>query len=397
MALKFPPRLLIASGVLVLGLACWWLLRPQVPGAEVSAGQDSAATADAPNLRTQRNPPSREPSVETIHDAALLQLIGKAEDEFSRSRDAESSRTILDVLRQSIREAPDEQAAAAAMAIFLNSGRDVSTQLPFDVGEDGILETAPTLRTALLDLLVTLDPTLALEMARSIMDQTQSPDEYALALRNLAWNDLNGDLQAELGARFQDLLETDDWRKFPSAGYLEAFDVAVQLNSPIQYAALLDVAAEGSATANTSLTRASMMALDRMTLRNPGLLGSRFSEDPTLSGIEPKLRASLLSRLNLADPAQREIFVSYLTTTDHGEEEMDYFTKLFPNGNYLHGHWMITTPESSPSIAQRAEEDSKVLALLDQIAAENPAVQSSLAFASIKSRLQKITTSSAAK
>lgn len=396
MVLKPSPRFLVVSGVLVLGLACWWLLRPQVSGTGESATPNPTATAGEPNLRMQRNPPSRESGVETIHDAALLQMIAKAEDEFSRSPDAEASRTILDVLRQSIREVPDEQAAAAALAIFLNSGRDVPTQLPFDVGEDGILETAPTLRTALLNLLVTLDPTLALEMARLIMDQTQSPDEYALALRNLAWNDLDGDLQKELGSRFQDLLDADDWRKFPSAGYLEAFDAAVQLSSPTQYEALLEVSAEASATSNSSLTRASMMALDRMTLRKPSLLSSRFSEDPTLAGIEPKLRASLLSRLNLTDPAQREIFVSYLTTTDHGEEEMDYFTKLFPNGNYLHGHWLITTPESSPSIAERAEEDRKVLTLLDQIAAENPAVQSSLAFAAIRNRLQKITTSSAA-
>ncbi|MCU0749383.1 MAG: hypothetical protein MUF13_07550, partial [Akkermansiaceae bacterium] len=121
-------------------------------------------------------------------------MIEKFRDEFARSPDAETSREILEALRQTIREAPDEQEAAAALASYLKSGVDVFTKLPFEVGEEGMLATAPTLRTALLDLLVTLDPTLALELARTIMNQTSSPDEYAIALRNLAWNDLDGDL-----------------------------------------------------------------------------------------------------------------------------------------------------------------------------------------------------------
>ncbi len=383
-------RVAIAAGLVVLFLAIGWYLRPP-SFLRNNPGMGSAAY-EAPS--TKRSPrPIHDPETSAGADAntAISKIIARFHEEFARSPDAETSREILESLRQSIREAADEQATAVALGQFLNSGTDVATKLPFEVGEEGMLETAPTLRTALLDLLVTLDPTLALDVARSIMDDTSSPDEYAIALRNLAWNDLEGDLHAELATRFQQLIARDDWRRTPSAGFLEAFDAAVQLNSSTQFTVLLELAIEGAGTANPSLTRASMMALDRMTLRNPDLLTRQFSSDPSLAGIDPKLRASLLSRLDLTDSTQREIFATYLTTATHGEGEMEYFGQLFPNGNYLHGHWMITTPEATPSIAQRAEEDRKVLAQLQLLATEVPSVQASQAFVSIKSRLEEVT------
>lgn len=384
-------RPILAATLLFFVAAGAWILWRETTDRAQNPPAASTEPASLPVHRSSRGASEREKSGPPAVDASLLMRIEKYQDEFSRSADAARSREILDALRQTLREAPDEQAAAAAMAAFLKSGADVSTRLPFEVGAEGILETAPTLRTALLDLLVTLDPSLALEMARSIMDQTSSPDEYAIALRNLAWNDLDGDLQPELAERFQRLIDRDEWRNSPSAGFLEAFDAAVQLGSPPQFSSLLEMAAEGTEKANSSLTRASMMSLDRMTLRNPELLTRQFTADPALSGIEPKLRASLLSRLDLADPTQREIFANYLTATPHGEGELEYFGQLFPNGNYLHGHWMITTPESTPSIAERSAEDRKVLAQLDELAAEKPEIQTSQAFVSIKRRLLKIT------
>lgn len=391
---KFRLRLIfLATAVIFVCLAAWVLWPASVrqsdePEADPDLLKAASLRHPAPAVSIPQQSETSDPG---SPDQALLQMIGKSHEEFSRSPDATTSREILDVLRQSIREAPDELAAAAALASYLKSGKDVSTKLPFEVGAEGVLETAPTLRTALLDLLVTLDPTLALEIARSIMDHTSSPDEYAIALRNLAWNDLNGDLQPELAERFKQLMDQEEWRRAPSAGFLEAFDAAVQLSSPPQFASLLEIAAEGALISNSSLTRASMMALDRMILRNPELLTRQFATDPTLSGIAPKLRASLLSRLDLADPDQQEIFTTYLTATTHGEGELEYFGQLFPNGNYLHGHWMITTPESTPSIAQRAEEDRKVLAQLDQLGLKKTEIQTSQAFVSIKRRLSEIT------
>jgi hypothetical protein len=383
-------RIIGISLLIVVAVSAWILWRNTAGSADKTPAL-SSESASQPPRRPSREPLARETVNPPAGDASLFTMIGKYRDEFSRSADAVRSRDILEALRQTLREAPDEQAAAAAVSAFLHSGADVSTRLPFAVGQEGMLETAPTLRTALLDMLVALDPSLALEVARSIMDHTRSPDEYAIALRNLAWNDLDGDLRPELAARFKQLIERDEWRKSPTAGFLEAFDAAVQLNSPTQFSALLQMAVEGAEQANSSLTRASMVALDRMTLRNPELLTRHFAADPTLSGIEPKLRASLLSRLDLADSAQRDVFATYLTATPHGDGEMEYFGQLFPNGNYLHGHWMITTPESTPSIAERSADDREVIAQLDQLVAEKPEIQTHQAFVSIKRRLLEMT------
>jgi len=82
---------------------------------------------------------------------------------------------------------PDE--SAAAIIHELESGRDVSTGLEFEVGDEG-LQSAPTWRVFLLDLLGTIDPKAAADFCRALLAgrvgcvAAQHPAQLAVALRS---------------------------------------------------------------------------------------------------------------------------------------------------------------------------------------------------------------------
>jgi hypothetical protein len=155
---------------------------------------------------------------------------------------------------------------------------------------------------------------------------------------------------------------------------------------------MLGVGARASSEQDAVLARASFVALDRMVIHDPALLVNAFAVDPGMSGIAPDQRASLMSRLDLVDPAQRDLFVRYLAETEHGEGELDYFAELFPNGNYLHGNWLITSLDPALSMQARLEADRKVLTELDRMIADgNQPIQT---IVKIRERLQKMTLAS---
>jgi hypothetical protein len=193
----------------------------------------------------------------------------------------------------------------------------------------------------------------------------------------------------ELNVRLKQMIETDAWASDPSAGFLEALDAGVTISDGVAFGAMLDLGAKAHNGQNENLARAAMVALDRMVLRDPGLLLNSFAVDPKLSGIAPDQRASLMSRLDLTDPSQRDLFSRYVTGGNHGEGELEYFAELFPNGNYLHGNWLITSLDSTLSLQERRETDRKVLAELDQmIVAEK---QPNQTIVRIRERLQQMT------
>ena len=320
-------------------------------------------------------------------DAATADLIALSLEKFRSAKDVKESLTILNALRDGIRQAP-EDGAAKAILDFLKSGEDASTHLPFIVGAQGAMESSPTLRTALLDLLPSLDPTAALDVARELMDRKSSPDEYALSLRNMAWNDLDGDLKKELASRLDAMLQVPDWLATPSAGFLEGFDVAVEISDLRSFKQMLGLVRNDPGEAAKSLARASFIALDRMILRNPSLLTDAAAQDPAFLDAAPQQRASLMSRLDLTVPDQRTLFIRYLSQPNHGPEEMDYFAEIFPNGNYLDGHRLVTTGEDTHTIASRQQADRDTLREIEKMSA-SPGTTAVLA--RIRERLKEFT------
>lgn len=384
------PWFLLAAALLCLA---WFL--PDILRVETKNPEPAENRRPVSSQRAKAAPPGDDSAVAAPVDssvpasAEVAKLIARSMDRFLASTGEEESRAILEELRAGIRSA-DSQQAAAAIEDFLKTAKDAPTRLPFVVGPEGLLDLAPTLRTALLDLLGALDPILALEVSRRVMDEMKSPDEYALALRNLAWNDVDGDLRSELSGRLEQMLAFGDWASKPSSGFLEALDASVEISSKQTFDLIVGVGVQAVGSSNASLSRAAFVALDRMVLRNPGLLVDAFDADPALRGLPAEQRASLMSRLDVTDPKQRETLVHYLSTTTHGDGELDYFSRLFPNGNYLHGNWLITSGEPSHSIESRLAADKAVLGEIEKLAASPINQAGREALQRIRDRMEKI-------
>lgn len=377
----------LLGAILVVLLGSLLLYRPPQPQATDSENERVTRKAPLPERAATPDLADRPPAFTATPDARTAALILTSLEKFREQPGADQAALLLQELREDIRQAPEDEAAAAVVD-FLKSGANVPTGLPFAVGPDGMMEVVPTLRLALLDLLPSLDPLAALELAREIMARRTTPDEYALSLRNLAWNDLDGDLRNELSDRFTDLLQSP-WLDQPSAGVLESFDVAVEIGGGSMFEQMVTLAREATVKSNPSAGRAAFMSLDRMIVRDPALLKTAFSQDPAWLEFAPQQRASLLSRLDLADPEQRALFVRYLTATPHAAGELDYFAKAFPNANYLHGHRLVTADDAAPSISQITTADARVLDELDSL---EPTVsgEAATAIQAIRKRLRRL-------
>jgi hypothetical protein len=398
--------LILLAALLIIGGTTWYLLSQKPIGSESTESSNAGNSRYPGNLRETGSAPLPEtaeseekkesgiPGLQSPPDQTVAALISSSLQAFRNAKSEEESMAILKRLREGIRSSPNEAGASAAIIAFLASGEDALTGLPFLVGPDGVMEVTPTMRTALLDLLPSLDPLASIEVARQIMDQRNSQDEYALALRNLAWNDFEGDMKLELTERFSSMLNTNEWLAKPSAGFLEAFDIAVEVGTPRTFtdvASVLRLETTEGEPVNNGTTRASLIALDRMVLRNPALLVEKFQENPDFLAFAPDHRAALMSRLDITDPAQRQTFVEYLQRPQHGPNELEYFSELFPNGNYFYGNRLVTADETTPSLGERQAQDVEALAQVENLLptfAPGPARQS---LEHIRARLENYT------
>jgi hypothetical protein len=353
-----------------------WLLKNQFRTSE------PAGTADPVQpVMTNRTGPARSSAEATAKpdETASSPRDPKAEwsdffdetaDRFASARTTEQRVLIYAGLRDRLLASPDPLAAAEAIAAFLAGGRDVETGLPFLVGNDGFLDTAPTMRTALLDFVADLDAETALRLARGILDARTTPDEYAVALRNLAWSPLVGaEREEELTRRFGALLDEKSWLAQPSTGFLEAFDAAVALSNQSAIRNLASVAGLEDTSGNpvrNGVNEAATLALDRIMLRTPDEVVALFAEDPAFLAHRPGQRATLLARLDLRRENQFEQFRRYLGSGSQAPDELDYFASLFPNTAYSYGHRLISRQEPTPSIAEMQETDRAFLRLLTE-------------------------------
>lgn len=345
-----------------------------------------SAQAPAASVRAAPSGELRGADVHVAHNVLSARLHA-LEERLAASPDADQRMALLAAFKRAVLAAP-EAAAAASLADYLASGRDVDTGLPFVVGEDGMMASVPSLRTAVLDLLPATDLPRAAELAREVLQQRRSQAEFALGLRNLAWNDFEGDQRPELAARFNDLLNTDDWRRDPGNAYLEAFDIAVALGDRGAFAAVgavLDAAP--SNPAGQALSRAALVALDRMVIRDPTLLVAAYRDDPALFATATDARASLLARLDLGIAEQRAVLVDYLGRADHGSDELAYFAELFPNANAIHGDWLVTAQEVTPSIEERRALDRGTVTGIDAVLATAPTATVRTVLTAVRERL----------
>ena len=174
-------------------------------------------------------------------------------------------------------------------------------------------------------------------VARRILDGKDSPDEWAIALRNVAWGEPKS--RGYLAAKTHDLLAYEPWTASPTAGMLEAFDVAVYSGDPTFIPQLANLARNG----NSAVQRAATLALDRLAQTSPLAVMNFLNANPDEIADRPFVRADYFAKANLADNAQREAVEHYLTRQDVGVPEKTKFLHALASPGSFVGDSLLST------------------------------------------------------
>jgi hypothetical protein len=252
-------------------------------------------------------------------------------DALRKESDSRKIAEKLAELRLSLQAMPAKE-AVAAIRRFLDTKSDASTRLGFKLASNGLLDQAPTLRTFLLDEFGRLDPAAAADYSKVILASMDSPDEWAVALRNLALGDSSADGRALLTEKTTQMLQYAPWQQNPSTGYLEAFDVPVYLGGAGFVPTLSSLVQSQD---NPAISHAAFLALDRLVINNPVAVLESLESAPDLMSGRESTRADYFGRADVRDPQQREILESYLLNPSIGPTELQTFAGIFPNGNFM--------------------------------------------------------------
>ena len=245
---------------------------------------------------------------------------------------------VVQNLREQLEAIPRSE-QIVSLRRFLESGKDESTRMGFELNADGSLAKAPTLRTMALDQLTALDPHAAAAVAKRIFESKTSSDEWAVALRACARADTNTATIEFLKSRAQEMVQYGPWRTNPSVGFLEAFDVFVYTRDA-EFAP--DLAGMIRDTANPAVAHAAFLALDRLTQSEPAAILQSLLENPALLEGREATRAGLFARADVRHPAQQELLAKYLLLSDRAPAELNSFASLFPNANFMISHNLLT-------------------------------------------------------
>ncbi len=250
----------------------------------------------------------------------------------------------------------DPHVLAETISRILATGEDRKTGMKFRVGPHGLLTGWTSLRVFLLDALAAADPETAAAISRALLKKTDSPDEYAIALRALTKQGPARADDGELLSHFQYLLAKPNWQT--SGGFAESLDLARSI---------------GNATAGTQLLRwdgnpaLKSMALHEFAADHPAaMLGSLLVENPT----DPALRANLMARLDPADANQLGALDQYLRDPERSTEEAGIFLKSFPLRSATTGHRLYASSPAPYQLEQIAAGDRAALGIVDSWVAD---------------------------
>ena len=328
----------IAGLLALLGAAALFLYRcdPRPSGAAGEKSDTATETEQKTQARSENDTaprPSFEATRGMMEDAS--QLLQQAFSELSAvPADEERARRVLEKTTTELLGRPGRTAAAAILQA-LESGQDAETGLPFRPGEDG-LESWPTWRVYLLDLLGSIHPKLAADYARrEVFTGYASSDEWAIAMRGV-WaatpQDRQAQAQGELSDLIQRMLGYEAWRAQPSDGMLEAMDFVTLAAEPSRHLAVLHEWAAG--TRDGRVDTAVQIAAERAVLRQGDRLLTALAADPGMWATAPAHRASIMARADLRQPAQAAAVRAYLGRLGPGSREAEAFFALFPNHRF---------------------------------------------------------------
>jgi hypothetical protein len=222
--------------------------------------------------------------------------------------------------------------------------------MAFELGQGGLVH-APTLRLLLLDVLGQLSRKArtadAAEVSREILAEKKSSDEWAIALRNVAWYEPQS--RTLLASKFAEMVRYEPWRTEPSAGFLEAFDAAVFSRQ----ATVMEPLNEMLANPSSDLQRAAAVALDRLAQSAPLEVMQKLNAQPQMFADHPFLRADWFAKADLREPAQRAVFEAYLARTDVSLAEKSKALKALASPGQFVSENLITSPPAPDDDAAR--------------------------------------------
>lgn len=275
--------------------------------------------------------------------------------------------------------------AVAQLRAFLESGVDAATGLEFRLSQGGSLAQAPTLRTYALDRLQELDPPTGAAYAQTILQNKSTADEWAISLRALALGDSSQKGRKLLSDKIRAMIQFEDWRRNPTTGYLEAFDVFVYTHD---IDAIIELSGFIRDRTQTALGHAAFLAVDRLIQANgAAALGVLLKEPALLEGRE-QTRAGFFARADVRDPLQRKIVIEYLLAPDRSKSELDVFAELFPNANYMVSKNLLT-PAVTPTPAEMRARDAATLRMVGEWIGQKQFEQIKPQLSLIRTRLQK--------
>ena len=336
-------RLLIIVGTVVLAVSLAVMIvgsRLQPKGSAAPKGTATPVPAGTPAPDAQNGAAKKISAVPSSNP--IDQLLALLESGTATEGDLEAlKRTLL---------AADPALATAAIRDFLATGRDARTGLDFALRPGGDL-AAPTLRVLLMDVLGRIakrDGTdAAAKVARETLEKKDSADEWAVALRNVAWAEPKA--TAYLAEKAREMLAFAPWRAAPTSGMLEAFDVIVFTKD----ASLTADLASAQSDPNEQLRHAADVALDRLAAASPLDVMSYLNAHPTTLAERPMLRADYFAKADLTQPGQKTALEFYLGRPDIADAEKTKLLKALATPATFVSENLLTVPPPEPDDAVR--------------------------------------------
>ncbi len=254
----------------------------------------------------------------------------------------------------------DRDEARSWILSELESGTDRLTGNDLELGSDQNLTAWPSYRVFLLDLLFQVDPMLAAAKSRQLVETSQSPDEWAVALRNVAKADREGLETGWLREQATGLLRNDSWMKNPSAGYLNAFDVIVHTRYTALTPELMTLADD---TERKAVRHAAFLVLDRLVQVSPDEMLPVLARKADRYARSGPMLSNLMARADVREEVQRSALESYLLDARRTEEELTSFAQVFPNANFHISNNLLTQTEGidGVSLAERDRDTLEVV------------------------------------
>ena len=330
----------VAIGLSVIGVAaiCWW----------ISGHGNESGERNPANERPTSSAATANPAPEYGSESPTL----KAAKELVRSGSDVDRKSALESLNAELQKLglPEQ---ADAIRRLLDAHLDAPTALGFKIAAKGWLDEAPTLRTYLLDRLGAADPLSAAIYGRQILQVSDSPDEWAVALRNIANTDSSAGTRALLTEKTRSLLANTHWQINPSVGYLEAFDTAVYLNDPGFVPLLSDLVSRKD---NQAIAHAAFLSLDRLVIQQPVQVLTALEQNPGWMTGREDTRANYFARADVSDPEQKRLVENYLLDPSRTSREIDTFAGIFPNANFMISQNLLSSNRTMDGSSLRARD-----------------------------------------